>query len=131
MTETSHTAPDAQAPDEQGGPARASGAPPPAPPETGDIVIDAALRDLAAADPTTTSTPSSRPARRCTGRCSHACPTSAAEIGRLDAELVRRGLARSRGEARDLVTTGLVTVDGPRSPRSRRADVAADATTSP
>jgi hypothetical protein len=50
VTETSHTAPDAQATDEPGGPAAASGAPPPAPPETGDLVVDAALRDLAAAD---------------------------------------------------------------------------------
>ncbi|MFC7492581.1 MULTISPECIES: TlyA family RNA methyltransferase [unclassified Knoellia] len=31
---------------------------------------------------------------------------------RLDAELVRRGLARSRGEARELVDAGLVTLDG-------------------
>jgi 23S rRNA (cytidine1920-2'-O)/16S rRNA (cytidine1409-2'-O)-methyltransferase len=31
---------------------------------------------------------------------------------RLDAELVRRGLARSRGEARDLVTAGRVRVSG-------------------
>ena len=50
MTETSHTAPDAQATDEQGGLVAESGAPPPAPPETGDPVVDAALRDLAAAD---------------------------------------------------------------------------------
>ncbi|WP_030528247.1 TlyA family RNA methyltransferase [Phycicoccus jejuensis] len=33
-------------------------------------------------------------------------------MARLDAELVRRGLARSRGEARDLVADGLVRVDG-------------------
>ncbi|HYN66105.1 MAG TPA: TlyA family RNA methyltransferase [Ornithinibacter sp.] len=33
-------------------------------------------------------------------------------MARLDAELVRRGLARSRGEARDLVTAGQVRVDG-------------------
>ncbi|NHA67786.1 TlyA family RNA methyltransferase [Phycicoccus flavus] len=31
---------------------------------------------------------------------------------RLDAELVRRGLARSRGDARDLVAAGRVSVDG-------------------
>lgn len=31
---------------------------------------------------------------------------------RLDAELVRRGLARSRDEARELITTGQVTVNG-------------------
>ncbi len=31
---------------------------------------------------------------------------------RLDVELVRRGLARSRGQARDLVNAGLVTVNG-------------------
>jgi 23S rRNA (cytidine1920-2'-O)/16S rRNA (cytidine1409-2'-O)-methyltransferase len=33
-------------------------------------------------------------------------------LGRLDAELVRRGLARSRGQARDLVRKGGVLVDG-------------------
>ncbi|MBM6403703.1 TlyA family RNA methyltransferase [Phycicoccus sp. CSK15P-2] len=33
-------------------------------------------------------------------------------MARLDAELVRRGLARSRGEARDLVADGLVRVGG-------------------
>jgi 23S rRNA (cytidine1920-2'-O)/16S rRNA (cytidine1409-2'-O)-methyltransferase len=32
--------------------------------------------------------------------------------GRLDAELVRRGLARSRGQARELVAQGTVLVDG-------------------
>jgi 23S rRNA (cytidine1920-2'-O)/16S rRNA (cytidine1409-2'-O)-methyltransferase len=41
-------------------------------------------------------------------------PTSPATAGlaRLDAELVRRGLARSRGQARDLVRKGGVVVDG-------------------
>jgi 23S rRNA (cytidine1920-2'-O)/16S rRNA (cytidine1409-2'-O)-methyltransferase len=33
-------------------------------------------------------------------------------LGRLDAELVRRGLARSREQARDLIEAGRVTVDG-------------------
>ncbi|MGG5259766.1 TlyA family RNA methyltransferase [Phycicoccus avicenniae] len=33
-------------------------------------------------------------------------------MARLDAELVRRGLARARGDARDLVDRGLVRVDG-------------------
>ncbi|WP_035947772.1 TlyA family RNA methyltransferase [Knoellia flava] len=33
-------------------------------------------------------------------------------MARLDAELVRRGLARSRGEARELIEGGLVLVDG-------------------
>ncbi|MFL6169465.1 MAG: TlyA family RNA methyltransferase [Ornithinibacter sp.] len=33
-------------------------------------------------------------------------------MGRLDAELVRRGLARSRGEARELIDEGHVLVDG-------------------
>ena len=92
----------------------------------------------------TTSTPSSRRARRCTARCSPGSTTSAADIGRLDAELVRRGLARSRGEARELVdrrrrdgrrraghqavatrsvptTTIVVQPDGPAVGRSRRA----------
>ena len=32
--------------------------------------------------------------------------------GRLDAELVRRGLARSRGHARELIDAGLVSVAG-------------------
>ncbi|MGL4300303.1 MAG: SAM-dependent methyltransferase, partial [Candidatus Neomicrothrix subdominans] len=36
----------------------------------------------------------------------------AAEIARLDIELVRRGLARSRSEARDLVKREAVQVDG-------------------
>ena len=31
---------------------------------------------------------------------------------RLDVELVRRGLARSRGQARELVDSGLVLLDG-------------------
>lgn len=44
-------------------------------------------------------------------RCSHVSRTWAAEIARLDTELVRRGLARSRGDARDLVDAGLVRVD--------------------
>lgn len=35
-----------------------------------------------------------------------------ARRARLDAELVRRSLARSRGEAADLIEAGLVTVDG-------------------
>jgi 23S rRNA (cytidine1920-2'-O)/16S rRNA (cytidine1409-2'-O)-methyltransferase len=43
---------------------------------------------------------------------------------RLDAELVRRGLARSRGQARDLVTEGTVLVDG-------RAATKASATVTP
>lgn len=35
-----------------------------------------------------------------------------ADLRRLDVELVRRGLARSRGRARDLVTQGAVVIDG-------------------
>lgn len=60
--------------------------------------------------------------RRRTGRCRIGWPTSAVadRVGRdpgdggtrLDAELVRRGLARSRGQARDLVGRGDVLVDG-------------------
>jgi 23S rRNA (cytidine1920-2'-O)/16S rRNA (cytidine1409-2'-O)-methyltransferase len=46
---------------------------------------------------------------------SRAWPTWAAEIVRLDTELVRRGLARSRGDARDLVEAGLVQVAGVRA----------------
>ena len=44
---------------------------------------------------------------------------------RLDAELVRRGLARSRGEASDIITGGRVTVDGqPAEKPSRQVDPA-------
>lgn len=44
---------------------------------------------------------------------------------RLDAELVRRGLARSRGDARDLILAGRVTVDGQRAEKpSRQVDPA-------
>src|SRR4051794_6045120 len=79
--------------------------------------------------------PGCRPARRCTGRSSRACPTSGADIGRLDAELVARGLARSRGEARDLVADGVVTVGGhPATKPSRPVgddDVVAVTTTGP
>ncbi|MEP6629329.1 MAG: TlyA family RNA methyltransferase [Lapillicoccus sp.] len=41
-----------------------------------------------------------------------ATDAEAAEPQRLDLELVRRGLARSRGQARELVTAGIVVVDG-------------------
>jgi 23S rRNA (cytidine1920-2'-O)/16S rRNA (cytidine1409-2'-O)-methyltransferase len=65
--------------------------------------------------------------RRCTGRSRHASATSAADIGRLDAELVRRGLARSRGEARDLVAAGEVLVAGrPATKASREVEPGAD-----
>lgn len=44
---------------------------------------------------------------------------------RLDAELVRRGLARSRGDAQDLIEAGRVTVDGQRADKpSRQVDPA-------
>lgn len=44
---------------------------------------------------------------------------------RLDAELVRRGLARSRGDAQDLITGGRVTVDGQAADKpSRQVDPA-------
>ncbi len=45
---------------------------------------------------------------------------------RLDAELVRRGLARSREHASELITAGLVTVDGGRATKPATA-VAVDA----
>ncbi len=65
--------------------------------------------------------------RRCTARSSPASPTSAADIGRLDAELVRRGLARSRGEARELVTAGQVLVAGlPATKPSHPVEVGVD-----
>ena len=56
--------------------------------------------------------------RPSTGRSRTGWPTSAvtdhqaSATGRLDAELVRRGLARSRSQARDLVADGLVLVQG-------------------
>lgn len=44
---------------------------------------------------------------------------------RLDAELVRRSLARSRGEASDIIAAGRVTVDGQRADKpSRQVDPA-------
>ena len=42
----------------------------------------------------------------------HPAVDPAAAPGRLDGELVRRGLVRSRGQARDLIARGAVTVDG-------------------
>jgi 23S rRNA (cytidine1920-2'-O)/16S rRNA (cytidine1409-2'-O)-methyltransferase len=42
----------------------------------------------------------------------HADPHGIGGLSRLDTELVRRGLARSRGQARDLVRKGGVLVDG-------------------
>ncbi|KAF0832555.1 TlyA family RNA methyltransferase [Ornithinibacter aureus] len=50
--------------------------------------------------------------RPSTAPCRGGSPTSAADIARLDAELVRRGLARSRGEAQEFVRAGQVTVGG-------------------
>ena len=68
------------------------------------------------------STSRPRPARRRTERCRTGWPTSAVTdpdhrgphdgTARLDAELVRRGLVRSRAQARELVTRGAVLVDG-------------------
>src|SRR3954467_8154887 len=61
-----------------------------------------------------TSTP--RPTRTCTGSSRRVLPTSTrpdvAAKSRLDAELVRRGLARSREHAQALVTAGRVRVGG-------------------
>lgn len=45
-------------------------------------------------------------------RCARVSATWGTDVARLDAELVRRGLARSRGEASALVAAGLVRVDG-------------------
>lgn len=45
--------------------------------------------------------------------------TTTMTTGRLDAELVRRGLARSRGHAADLIAAGRVSVDG--APAQRAA----------
>src|SRR5512133_3092375 len=69
-----------------------------------------------------TSTSRPRPARPPTAPFRTGWPTSAVVdlhdvhghrgLARLDAELVRRGLARSRGQARDLVRKGDVLVDG-------------------
>ena len=69
-----------------------------------------------------TSTNRLRPARPRIERCRTGWPTSAVVdtadlrgdggLARLDAELVRRGMARSRGQARDLVRKGDVLVDG-------------------
>ncbi|MEO8828745.1 TlyA family RNA methyltransferase [Lapillicoccus sp.] len=39
-------------------------------------------------------------------------PSTASELRRLDVELVRQGLARSRGQARELIDMGVVLVDG-------------------
>lgn len=50
--------------------------------------------------------------RPSTAPCRGGSPTSAADIARLDAELVRRGLARSRGEAQEFVRAGQVTIGG-------------------
>lgn len=48
-----------------------------------------------------------------------------ARRARLDAELVRRGLARSRGEAAELIESGHVTVDGqPATKPARQVDPA-------
>ena len=66
-----------------------------------------------------------RRASTCSAPFSRAWPTSAADIARLDAELVRRGLARSRGQARDLVESGVVRVAG-RVARKPSQAVAAD-----
>ncbi len=57
--------------------------------------------------------------------------TSAADISRLDTELVRRGLARSRGDARDLLARGLVRVPGvaavkPATPVDAGTDIVLD-----
>lgn len=46
------------------------------------------------------------------GPCRGAWRISAADITRLDVELVQRGLARSRARARELIDQGLVLVDG-------------------
>lgn len=46
------------------------------------------------------------------GPCRGAWRISAADITRLDVELVQRGLARSRARARELIDQGLVIVDG-------------------
>jgi 23S rRNA (cytidine1920-2'-O)/16S rRNA (cytidine1409-2'-O)-methyltransferase len=47
-------------------------------------------------------------------------------VARLDAELVRRGLARSRRDASELVAAGRVTVDGVAATRSARPTSEAD-----
>src|SRR5204862_7804900 len=67
----------------------------------------------------------SRRTRRCTARCRRPCrPWSrvrhaVARRSRLDAELVRRGLARSREQAAELVSAGRVEVRG--TPASKPA----------
>lgn len=48
----------------------------------------------------------------CNAPCRGDWQISAADITRLDAELVQRGLARSRARARELIEAGLVLVDG-------------------
>jgi 23S rRNA (cytidine1920-2'-O)/16S rRNA (cytidine1409-2'-O)-methyltransferase len=69
---------------------------------------------------TTSTGARSRSTSRCSTRCTGCCRTRSprstrpdlARRARLDAELVRRGLARSREHAAQLVADGLVTVAG-------------------
>ena len=62
-----------------------------------------------------TCPPTSPPLRRSTGPCRTGWPTQRTDVSRrlrLDAELVRRGLARSRSHAADLIGAGRVQIDG-------------------
>src|SRR5690625_2982255 len=62
-----------------------------------------------------------RPSKRSARRYRTGWPTPRVDVARrvrLDSELVRRGLARSRGQAGDLIAAGRVLVDGTRAAKA-------------